>query len=274
MVSTVLLAELLKKPEVENALVFTRTKHGADRVVRELDHLGVKSMAIHGDKSQNARQQAMGAFKGGELKVLIATDIAARGIDVVGLSHVINYDLPVEPEAYVHRIGRTGRAGLGGDAVSFCCIDEMKSLYAVEKLIGKKIPRLESAWPMQVFVESVKEARPPRPERVARVNMRGEAVAERRAPVAARPQGTPLTRLSGSRQAQPQQGLRREAQPSGWQGRPQAQPVRAERPQAQPMRAEYPQAQPVRTERPQAQRVEQNFERRQAQPRPRKYESR
>ena len=177
-----LLAELLQKSEVENALVFTRTKHGADRVVRELGHMGVRSMAIHGDKSQSARQQAMGLFKNGELKVLVATDIAARGIDVVGLSHVFNYDLPVEPEAYVHRIGRTGRAGLGGDAISFCCIDEMKSLYAIEKLIGRKLHREESRWPMQVFTETVKEPRQPRPERVARVNQRGEAVAERKTP--------------------------------------------------------------------------------------------
>ena len=172
-----LLADLLKKPEVENALVFTRTKHGADRVVRELTQMGVRAMAIHGDKSQSARQQAMGAFKTGELKVLIATDIAARGIDVIGLSHVVNYDLPVEPEAYIHRIGRTGRAGLGGDAISFCCIDEVKTLNSIEKLIGKKIPRSESAWPMQVFIETVKEARPPRPEYVSRVNNRGEAIA-------------------------------------------------------------------------------------------------
>lgn len=175
-----LLADILKKPEVENALVFTRTKHGADRVVRELTHMNVRAMAIHGDKSQSARQQAMGQFKNGELKVLIATDIAARGIDVVGLSHVFNYDLPNEPEAYVHRIGRTGRAGLGGDAISFCCIDEMKDLAAIEKLIGFHIPRRDSEWPMQVFTETVKEPRPPRPERVANVNRRGEAIAERR----------------------------------------------------------------------------------------------
>ena len=154
-------------------------------------------MAIHGDKSQNARQQALGAFKNGNLKVLIATDIAARGIDVAGLSHVINYDLPNEPEAYVHRIGRTGRAGLGGDAISFCCIDEMKDLAAIEKLIGRKIPRQESAWPMEVFTETVKQPRPPRPERVARVNMRGEAVAEKKLPDAYRRsngmQGQPAT---------------------------------------------------------------------------------
>ncbi len=188
-----LLADLLKKPEVENALVFTRTKHGADKVVRELDHMGVKAMAIHGNKSQNARQDAMGKFKSGELKVLIATDIAARGIDVAGLSHVFNYDLPNEPEAYVHRIGRTGRAGLDGDAISFCCIDEMKQLYAVEKLIGKKIPRKESAWPMQVFTETVKEPRPPRPARVKNVNLRGEAVAPRA-------KGTPASRAERPRE--------------------------------------------------------------------------
>lgn len=170
-----LLADLLAKPEVENALVFTRTKHGADRVVRELNRAGIAAMAIHGDKSQSARQNALGQFKRGALKVLIATDIAARGIDVAGLSHVINYDLPNEPEAYVHRIGRTGRAGLEGDAISFCCIDEMKNLYAIEKLIGRKIPRKESKWPMEVFTETVKQPRPPRPARVKDVNIRGEA---------------------------------------------------------------------------------------------------
>ncbi|MCE5342964.1 MAG: DEAD/DEAH box helicase [Eubacteriales bacterium] len=174
-----LLADLLKRPEVENALVFTRTKHGADKVVLELERMGVPAMAIHGNKSQNARQAAMGQFKGGHLKVLIATDIAARGIDIVGLSHVINYDQPDEPEAYIHRIGRTGRAGLGGDAISFCCIDEMKQLNAVEKLIGRKIPRKESAWPMQIFVESPKPVRMPRPARVRDVNVRGEAVTTR-----------------------------------------------------------------------------------------------
>ena len=219
-----LLADLLKKPEVENALVFTRTKHGADRVVRELGMMGVRSMAIHGDKSQSARQMAMGQFKKGELKVLIATDIAARGIDVAGLSHVFNYDLPNEPEAYIHRIGRTGRAGLGGDAISFCCIDEMKCLYAIEKLIGRKIPRAESAWPMQVFVETVKEARPQRPERVARVNMRGDSIAEKRQDGFRRREQGPMSRqpeLAGrNKPAQPWResrpmGVAKTAEPSG-----------------------------------------------------------
>lgn len=167
-----LLASLLRKPEVESALVFTRTKHGADRVVRELSKAGISANAIHGDKSQNARQEALGQFKNGKISVLIATDIAARGIDIAGLSHVINYDLPNEPEAYVHRIGRTGRAGLEGTAASFCCIDEMKDLKAIEKLIGFPISRKESDWPMAVFTETVKEPRQPRPPRQERVGQR------------------------------------------------------------------------------------------------------
>ena len=117
-----LLAQLLQKPEVTSALVFTRTKHGADRVVRELARAGIGAMAIHGNKSQNARQDALGRFKDGRIRVLVATDIAARGIDVSGLSHVFNYDLPNIPETYVHRIGRTGRAGHAGVAVSLSLI--------------------------------------------------------------------------------------------------------------------------------------------------------
>jgi len=145
-----LLAKLLRDPDVENALVFSRTKHGADRIVRELKKEGIESVAIHGDKSQCQRQNALAKFKSGESKVLIATDIAARGIDIAGLSHVFNYDMPMEPEAYVHRIGRTGRAGRDGKAISFCCIDEMKQLDQVEKLIGKRLPTRESEWPMLI----------------------------------------------------------------------------------------------------------------------------
>ncbi len=145
-----LLAKLLQEPDVENALVFSRTKHGADRIVRELKHAGIESCAIHGDKSQGQRQNALAKFKSGEAKVLIATDIAARGIDIAGLSHVFNYDMPMEPEAYVHRIGRTGRAGRDGKAISFCCIDEVKQLGQVEKLICKRLPVRESEWPMEV----------------------------------------------------------------------------------------------------------------------------
>ncbi len=145
-----LLAKLLRESDVENALVFSRTKHGADRIVRELKREGIDASAIHGDKSQAQRQTALARFKSGESKVLVATDIAARGIDIAGLSHVFNYDMPMEPEAYVHRIGRTGRAGRDGTAISFCCIDEVKQLGQVEKLIGKRLPVKESEWPMEI----------------------------------------------------------------------------------------------------------------------------
>ena len=125
---------------------------------------GIDAVAIHGDKSQHARQAALTAFKTGECKVLVATDIAARGIDIAGLSHVINYDMPMEPEAYVHRIGRTGRAGRDGTAISFCCIDEVKQLGQVEKLIGKRLPLKESEWPMEITTPSEPKPRQPRPD--------------------------------------------------------------------------------------------------------------
>ena len=176
-----LLADLLSKPNVESALVFTRTKHGADRVVRELSKAGIAAKAIHGDKSQGARQEALSQFKKGKIHVLIATDIAARGIDIAGLSHVFNYDLPNEPEAYVHRIGRTGRAGHEGVAISFCCIDEEKQLKDIEKLINKKLVRLESQWPMQVFTETVKQPRPSRKERLEAQQAKEQQKAEKAA---------------------------------------------------------------------------------------------
>ncbi|MDD2870434.1 MAG: DEAD/DEAH box helicase [Candidatus Gracilibacteria bacterium] len=134
-----LLTHLLKNTKIKAILVFTRTKHGADRVVKELAMVGVVAEAIHGNKSQNARQRALNNFKGGQTRVLIATDIAARGIDVVELGHVINYDLPNEPETYIHRIGRTGRAGLFGNAYSFCNQEEVEYLLDIQKLIGKSI---------------------------------------------------------------------------------------------------------------------------------------
>jgi ATP-dependent RNA helicase RhlE len=115
-------------------LVFARTKRGADRVARDLAHASVSAEAIHGNKSQSARQQALAGFKDGRTRVLVATDIAARGIDVNGVSHVINYDLPHEPEAYVHRIGRTARAGRDGSAIAFCDADERPLLRQIEKL--------------------------------------------------------------------------------------------------------------------------------------------
>lgn len=135
-----LLIHLLKDPSVESVLVFTRTKYGADKLARILTKTGTRAEAIHGNKSQNARQRALTDFKNHSLRVLIATDIAARGIDVDQLSHVINYELPNVPETYVHRIGRTGRAGHEGIAFSFCESEEMPYLKDIQKLIGKTIP--------------------------------------------------------------------------------------------------------------------------------------
>ena len=135
-----LLLHLLQDPAIVTALVFSRTKHGADKVVKFLHHAHVTAAAIHGNKSQNARQNALSNFKGGKTRVLVATDIAARGIDIDELSHVINFDLPDVPETYVHRIGRTGRAGKTGIAISFCDAEEREELRDIQKLIGKSIP--------------------------------------------------------------------------------------------------------------------------------------
>lgn len=138
-----LLLHLLKDRKIETALVFTRTKHGADKVAKDLNRAGVQAEAIHGNKSQNARQRALSNFKGKQTRVLVATDIAARGIDIDDLSHVINFELPNIPETYVHRIGRTGRAGASGIAFSFCESEEKDYLKDIHKLIGKNIPVIE-----------------------------------------------------------------------------------------------------------------------------------
>lgn len=131
-----LLVRILQDPSIERSLVFSRTKHGADKLVKKLVKAGITAAAIHGNKSQNARQNALNNFKNSSIRVLIATDIAARGIDIDELPHVINYELPNVPETYVHRIGRTGRAGASGTAISFCSEDEKKDLKNIQKLIG------------------------------------------------------------------------------------------------------------------------------------------
>jgi len=144
-----LLLDLLKDRAINTALVFTRTKHGADRVAKDLVKSGVTAEAIHGNKSQNARQRALSNFKSQQTRVLVATDIAARGIDIDSLSHVINFELPNIPETYVHRIGRTGRAGANGISISFCDGEEKAYLKDIHKLIGKTIPVVEDhAYPM------------------------------------------------------------------------------------------------------------------------------
>ena len=149
---THLLAHLIQTKQVKNALVFTRTKHGANKVARDLIKLGISAAAIHGNKSQTARQQALADFKSGQIRCLVATDIAARGLDIEELSHVFNYNLPEVPETYVHRIGRTGRAGRGGEAIAFCDFGEKPLLRDIEKLLGKPIPQVaDHPYPMQIF---------------------------------------------------------------------------------------------------------------------------
>lgn len=148
-----LLAHLLQGQPNKSVLVFSRTKHGANKIVKKLGQADISSAAIHGNKSQTARQKALGDFKDGKLKILIATDIAARGIDVEDLSLVINFDLPNVPETYVHRIGRTGRASASGIAVSFCDKEERPYLRDIEKLIKQQVPRM----PEHPFIEDIQE---------------------------------------------------------------------------------------------------------------------
>ncbi len=137
-----LLIELLNKPEMDSVLVFTRTKHGADRVVRHLERAGVNAVAMHADKTQGQRTKALEDFKAGRVRVLVATDIAQRGLDISGISHVINYDVPQQPEDYVHRIGRTGRAAATGDAYTFMSADEIAMVRTIERIIAQQIPRI------------------------------------------------------------------------------------------------------------------------------------
>jgi len=144
---------LIEDRDVQRAIVFTRTKRMANMVTTRLGRAGVKAAAIHGNKSQNARQRALDAFRKNHLKVLVATDVAARGIDIDGVTHVFNYDLPNEPESYVHRIGRTGRAGAEGIAISFCTSDDRSDLRAIEKLIDQKVP-VDPDYPMPARSES------------------------------------------------------------------------------------------------------------------------
>lgn len=142
-----LLVHLMKDASIDRALIFTRTKHGADKLCRKLAQARISSAAIHGNKSQNARERALADFKQGANRVLVATDIASRGIDIDNVSHVINFDLPNEPESYVHRIGRTGRAGMTGIAISFCDESERKYVTDIERTIKKRIPVVQGEYP-------------------------------------------------------------------------------------------------------------------------------
>lgn len=174
-----LLIHLLNNPEIPSALVFTRTKHGADKVARVLSRAGIRAEAIHGNKTQNARQYALNNFKTRRSRVLVATDIAARGIDIDELTHVINFDLPNVPETYVHRIGRTGRAGADGTAFSFCDYEEKIYLKDIEKLIRKSIPVVKEH-PYDVpLMYSVTSSAPSSPAVHSHLNLRRGGSARR-----------------------------------------------------------------------------------------------
>lgn len=209
-----LLIHLLQDKSIRSALVFTRTKHGADNVVKELTKAKITAQAIHGNKSQNARQTALNSFKNGQIRVLVATDIAARGIDIDELSCVINFDLPEVPETYVHRIGRTGRAGLSGIAVSFCSIDEKLDLRNIQKVINKDIPVVgENPYPMlntvptprselhrrRPMAQGSTEQRRRPPQKREEPGRRGTAESERRNPAAKKAMDKPKWKNSYSR---------------------------------------------------------------------------
>lgn len=211
-----LLQWVLEDPRIGSALVFTRTKHGADRVVRDLTRAGVRAAAIHGNKSQNARQKALSQFKNHQLRVLVATDIAARGLDIEGLTHVINYDIPEVPETYVHRIGRTARAGRSGAALSFCTIDEKADFLAIERLIRREIPEVtQHPYPMQNCTPMTKEQK-----EALRLEKQARAEAARARRAAREKAGAP------ARKTAPQPPISQKPASQ----KPAAQPPRAKRP--------------------------------------------
>ena len=192
-----LLCHLFATRGWHQVLVFARTKHGADALARTLDKAGIKSAAIHGDKSQGARTRALSEFKDGKLVALVATDIAARGIDIDALPYVINYELPNVPEDYVHRIGRTGRAGMEGEAISLVCHDERAQLKDIEKLIKRSLERVV----IEGFEQSaVAKARPEQPPRGARKPQgQGKAQPKTQTPKSGKSTGRPQQHHTGSR---------------------------------------------------------------------------
>jgi superfamily II DNA/RNA helicase len=250
-----LLIELLKDEKIKTALVFTRTKHGADKVVKLLIKSNIKAEAIHGNKAQTARQRALANFKAQTTRVLVATDIAARGIDVEDLEYVINFEVSNIPETYVHRIGRTGRAGAAGTAYSFCDAEEKAYLRDVERLIGKKIPVIDDhPFPFTGIVPESNDPRDKRPLHMRPESRDGED---------ARP------RQQQQRRNEPrQQQAQRPAQQQGGGARPQQEP-RQPQPQRQDRMERGPQQpQQQRPERgPQPQRQD-RMERGPQQPRP------
>jgi ATP-dependent RNA helicase RhlE len=175
---TALLTLFLQANPIERALVFSRTKHGADKIVRQLEAAGIAASAIHGNKSQPQRERAIAAFKSGEAKVLIATDIAARGIDIPGVSHVVNFDLPDVPEQYVHRIGRTARAGAKGIAIAFCSPDERGNLRDIERTTRQKIAIAPLPENFATAAEALKRLKPAPVQRAARPSTKADRRAD------------------------------------------------------------------------------------------------
>jgi len=180
------LIDLIIDNEWQQVLVFSRTKHGANRITKQLEAVGIKAAAIHGNKSQGARTRALADFKSGAIRVLVATDIAARGLDIDQLPHVVNYDLPNVAEDYVHRIGRTGRAGATGEAVSLVCADEAKELFAIERFIGELLERREiegytPAHPVKQSRLNPKPKKPKKPKQAKVEHHDGQRSGENRA---------------------------------------------------------------------------------------------
>ncbi|MEO1017197.1 MAG: DEAD/DEAH box helicase [Pseudomonadota bacterium] len=188
-----MLVKLLSEPDVTRAIIFTRTKHGADRVQQHLDRAGLSAAAIHGNKSQGQRERALASFKNGKARILVATDIAARGIDVDNVSHVINFELPNVPEAYVHRIGRTARAGKSGIALSLCDSTERRMLRDIERLIGRALPY--TGQPAAIEVRRTERPRPNarKPAAKAARNRRRKAAPPRSQKVGATPVFSPVS---------------------------------------------------------------------------------
>ena len=255
---TRLLALLMNEMNARSALVFTRTKHGANKVARDLEKSGIPAAAIHGNKSQTARQQALADFKAGKIRCLVATDIAARGLDIEDLSHVFNYNLPEVPETYVHRIGRTGRAGKDGVAIALCDFTEKPLLRDIEKLIGKTVPVVEGhPFPMENFDAPVRDKHGKlinAEDAEARQAARERSRERREAAKVKQEQTVPVT-LTPAQPApeEPVKKKRRRKKKSGGEG---------ERPTPIPVPAPEPMPQPasLRTERPKLTRPGSRFD--------------
>jgi len=250
-----LLGHILGDPAIERVLVFTRTKHGADRVVRGLDKVGIAAAAIHGNKSQPQRERALAAFKDGSSRVLVATDIAARGIDVEAVSHVVNFDLPNVPESYVHRIGRTARAGADGLAISFCNDEEKAYLRDIERITRQKVP--VAGFPEGFNPPSRQEAadiareEERRPERQQRPGG-GRPGQRPRQQQGRPPQGRPEGGRGFGGQGAPRQGRPQEGRTDGRSQAPQGREARPDSRPARPQGEQRPsQGRPNRDGRPQ-----------------------